>query len=201
MPYLFIGVLCAAVFGICFLVDMLIKALRRKNHAPQACVRPPRKSAVFGILLIFFPLMVLLWWMPPEGDTLLLVGSIIVLVMGIVLLVSHFSVGICYDDDSFTYRSLGKKPMRYTYDQIRGQRSLLTKSGVNTTLFVGNDTIVLYEAMQGASTFLSKAFFRWCQAKGIDPDAVENNPRMLTWFPDPDDVKKYRKKQENSAVK
>ena len=194
MHWLFIGGLCAAVFVICFLVDTLVKALCRKTSAPSACVRPPRKSAVWGILLIFFPLMVLMWWMPPEGDTLLLVGSIIVLVMGIVLLVSHFSFGIFYDEESFTCRSLGKKPTRYTYDQIRGQRSLLTRSGVNTTLFVGKDTIVLYEAMQGASSFLSKAFFRWCDAHGIDPDAVENNPRMLTWFPDPDDVKKYRKK-------
>lgn len=194
MPWLFIGVLCAVVFLLCFLVDTLVKLARRKKAVPTACVRPPRKSAIFGILLIFFPLMVLLWWMPKDGDTLLLVGSIIVLVMGIVLLVSHFSFSIRYDDDSFTCRTLGKKPMRYTYDQIRGQRSLLTRSGVNTTLFVGGDTIVLYEAMQGASTFLSKAFFRWCEAKGIDPDAVENNPRMLTWFPDPDDVKKYRRK-------
>ena len=40
--------------------------------------------------------------------------------------------------------------------------------------------------MQGLDAFLNKAFFRWCSAKGIDPDSVENNPRMLTYFPDPD---------------
>ena len=42
--------------------------------------------------------------------------------------------------------------------------------------------------MQCLDAFLNKAFFRWCSAKGIDPDSVENNPRMLTYFPDPDDA-------------
>ena len=69
-----------------------------------------------------------------------------------------------------------------------GQRSLLTRSGVNTELFVGGESLQLYSAMQGLDAFLNKAFFRWCSAKGIDPDSVENNPRMLTYFPDPDDA-------------
>ena len=42
--------------------------------------------------------------------------------------------------------------------------------------------------MQGLDAFLNKAFFRWCAVKGIDPDSIENNPPMLTYFPDPDNV-------------
>ena len=42
--------------------------------------------------------------------------------------------------------------------------------------------------MQNLNAFLSKAFFKWCAAKGIDPDTIENNPRMATYFPDPDNV-------------
>lgn len=39
--------------------------------------------------------------------------------------------------------------------------------------------------MQNLNPFLKHAFFRWCEANGIDR-IVENNPRMFTWFPDPD---------------
>ena len=42
--------------------------------------------------------------------------------------------------------------------------------------------------MQNLNAFLSKAFFKWCAVKGIDPDTIENNPRMATYFPDPDDA-------------
>ena len=60
---------------------------------------------------------------------------------------------------------------------------------MNTILFVGDEEINLYSAMQNLNAFLSKAFFKWCAAKGIDPDSVENNPRMATYFPDPDPAK------------
>ncbi len=54
---------------------------------------------------------------------------------------------------------------------------------------MGEEEINLYSAMQNLNAFLSKAFFKWCAAKGIDPDSVENNPRMATYFPDPDPAK------------
>ena len=61
-------------------------------------------------------------------------------------------------------------------------------SGINTELFVGEESLQLYSAMQGLDAFLNKAFFRWCAVKGIDPDSIKNNPPMLTYFPDPDNV-------------
>ena len=51
---------------------------------------------------------------------------------------------------------------------------------------VGDEEINLYSSMQNLNAFLNKAFFKWCEARRIDPDSVENNPRMFTWFPDPD---------------
>ena len=65
----------------------------------------------------------------------------------------------------------------------------MTRGGINTILFVGKDEINLYSAMQNLNPFLKHAFFRWCEANGIDPDSIENNPRMFTWFPDPDGAK------------
>lgn len=61
----------------------------------------------------------------------------------------------------------------------------MTRGGINTILFIGKDEINLYSAMQNLNPFLKHAFFRWCEANGIDPDSIENNPRMFTWFPGP----------------
>ena len=110
------------------------------------------------------------------------------LLFGVLLLCTYFSVVIYYDDEGFLYKAWGHGKKEFRYSQIKGQRSLLTRGGVNTILFVGNEEINLYSAMQNLNAFLSKAFFKWCAAKGIDPDTIENNPRMATYFPDPDDV-------------
>ncbi len=179
---------CAFVFLVCFLIDTLLKHLFHKSKLERSktAVRPARRSATFGVLLLFIPVVVLLFFMPEGGDTLLTIGCIAALIFGVILLVSYFSVTIYYDDEKFLYKTLrgGKKEFRY--NQIRGQRSLMTRGGINTILFVGDEEINLYSSMQNLNAFLNKAFYRWCAAKGIDPDSVENNPRMFTWFPDPE---------------
>ena len=111
------------------------------------------------------------------------------MIFGVILLCTYFSFVIYYDDEGFLYKAWGHGKQEFRYSQIRGQRSLLTRGGVNTILFVGKEEINLYSAMQNLNAFLSKAFFKWCAAKGIDPDSVENNPRMATYFPDPDPAK------------
>ena len=115
-----------------------------------------------------------------------LFGSIVAIIFGVILLCTYFSVVIYFDDEGFLYKAWGHGKKEFRYSQIRGQRSLLTRGGVNTILFVGDEEINLYSAMQNLNAFLSKAFFKWCAAKGIDPDTIENNPRMATYFPDPD---------------
>ena len=71
MKYLFLLGFCAVIFLLCFLIDKLIQKLfpKHKLEKSKTVVRPPRKSAVFGVLLLVFPLMALLFWMPEEGDT------------------------------------------------------------------------------------------------------------------------------------
>ena len=115
-----------------------------------------------------------------------LFGSIVAIIFGVILLCTYFSVVIYFDDEGFLYKAWGHGKKEFRYSQIRGQRSLLTRGGVNTILFVGDEEINLYSAMQNLNAFLSKAFFKWCAVKGIDPDTIENNPRMATYFPDPD---------------
>ena len=169
--YVFVLIVCAVVFLVCFLIDSLLKLLFPKSRLEKSkqVVRPPRRSAVIGVILTF--------------------GSSVAVIFGVILLCTYFSFVIYYDDEGFLYKAWGHGKQEFRYSQIRGQRSLLTRGGVNTILFVGKEEINLYSAMQNLNAFLSKAFFKWCAAKGIDPDSVENNPRMATYFPDPDPAK------------
>ena len=182
-------IICAVVFLLCFLVDTLFKALRPKSGLGKGVkfVRMPRRSFLFGMILLLFPVVAVLFWLPKD-EKLLRIGCGVIFAMGILLLYYFFSFSIRYDDTAFEYRDLRHKRTRFTYDQIRGQRSVTTRSGVQTVLFVADDSLMLSEAMQGVNEFLSTAFFKWCGIKGIDPDSIENNPPMLTYFPDPDNV-------------
>ena len=188
MKLIFVVIVCAAVFLICFLIDTLLKLIfpKSKLEKSKQVVRPPRRSAVIGVILLFLGVAVLVQFVSKKDDTLLLLGSIAAIIFGIVLLCTYFSVSIYYDDEGFLYKAWGHGKKEFRYSQIRGQRSLLTRGGVNTILFVGDEEINLYSAMQNLNAFLSKAFFKWCAVKGIDPDTIENNPRMATYFPDPD---------------
>ena len=69
---------CAFVFLVCFLLDTLFKHLfpKSKLEKSKQAVRPARRSATFGVILLFVPVVVLLFFMPKGGDTLLLIGCI-----------------------------------------------------------------------------------------------------------------------------
>lgn len=188
MKYILYILLIAVIFGLYALVDFLFKKLfaRSKTEQSGQAVRLPRYSPILGLLIALLGLIALLF-LPGEGQWALRAGCAVVLVMGLFLLVNFFRFGIFYDDNCFVCRSLTKKAKTYYYKDITGQRSFLARSGVNISLYVDGDEIQLYSAMQGLDSFLNKAFYSWCQAKGIDPDTVENNPHMLTFFPEPDE--------------
>ena len=189
MKLILVAAICAFVFLICFLIDTLFKLIFPKSRLEKSkqVVRPPRRSAVIGVILTFAGAAMLVKLLPEKSDVLFLIGSIVAVIFGVSLLCTYFSIAIYYDDEGFLYKAWGHGKKEFRYSQIKGQRSLLTRGGVNTILFVGDEEINLYSAMQNLNAFLSKAFFKWCAAKGIDPDTVENNPRMATYFPDPDD--------------
>ena len=191
MKLILVAAICAFVFLICFLIDTLFKLIFPKSRLEKSkqVVRPPRRSAVIGVILTFAGAAMLVKLLPEKSDVLFLIGSIVAVIFGVILLCTYFSIAIYYDDEGFLYKAWGHGKKEFRYSQIRGQRSLLTRGGVNTILFVGKEEINLYSAMQNLNAFLSKAFFKWCAAKGIDPDSVENNPRMATYFPDPDPAK------------
>jgi len=187
MQYVLYFLLVAVIFGLVVLVDLLLKKLFPREHAMKSgkAVRMPRYSSILGVIMTALSFVALLF-LPLEGETFLMVGCVMVLVMGLYLVISYARFGIFYDDEQFTYRTMTRKARTYRYSDIQGQRAFLAKSGLNTTLYTADDEIQLYSAMQGLSDFLSKAFFRWCDQKGIDPDTVENDPTMLLFFPDPE---------------
>lgn len=186
MKYVLLLAFCGVVFLLCFLFDKLFQKLFPKSETEKRgqVVRLPRRNAITSILLIFIAVCVLLFLMPEGGDTLMLIGCIVAIVMGVIILVSYLSFAIYFDDEGFVCKDLRRKKTAYRYSQIRGQRSVMTRSGVNSTLFVADDEINVYSSMQNLNAFLSKAFYKWCEVKEIDPATVENNPRMFTWFPD-----------------
>ncbi len=186
MKYLFLGLFAAAVFGLCWAVDRLLQKLFPKDERQRSgkAVRLPRRSSILGVGLSFVAVAMeirffeaLEWYMH--------LAAILVLIVGIFLLVQYFSFSIYYDDEGFTYRDLRRKATSHRYGDILGQRSLLTKAGVNTVLCLPDCEIPLYSAMQGAGEFLHHAFYLWCEATNTDPETVKNNPTYMTWFPEP----------------
>ena len=184
MIYVWYVLLIAVIFGLIALIDKLFQKLFPKPEVMKSgnVVRMPRYSFILGLIISFFAIVGLLYL--PFEEKLLWWGCWVVLLMGAYLLVNFWRFGIFYDDDGFLYRSLFRKAKKYSYKDIRSQQSILARSGVNTTLYVAEDALQLYSAMQGLGDFLSKAFYRWCDETGTDPDTVENNPRMLHFFPE-----------------
>ena len=117
-------IICAVVFLLCFLIDTLIKALRPKSGLGKGVkfVRMPRRSFLFGMILLLFPVVAVLFWLPKE-EKLLRIGCGVIFAMGILLLYYFFSFSIRYDDTAFEYRDLRHKRTRFTYDQIKDKKS------------------------------------------------------------------------------
>lgn len=90
-----------------------------------------------GVILTFAGVAVLIKNLAGTPDTLFLIGSIVAIIFGVILLCTYFSVVIYFDDEGFLYKAWGHGKKEFRYSQIRGQRSLLTRGGVNTILFVG----------------------------------------------------------------
>ena len=53
--YVFVLIVCAVVFLVCFLIDSLLKLLFPKSRLEKSkqVVRPPRRSAVIGVILTY----------------------------------------------------------------------------------------------------------------------------------------------------
>lgn len=184
MIYVGYFLLIAVIFGLIALGDFLLKRLLPKPQYAQSgnVVRMGRFAFIIGLMICIVAVVGLLY--VPFTRLILWICCWIVLVMGAFVLTYYFRVGIFYDEEGFTYRTLTGKARSYRYSQIKAQQSFLAKSGWNSALYLKNgDEVPLSAAMQDVDKFLRKAFSAWCKSKNIDPDTVENNPSMLVFFP------------------
>ena len=109
MKLLFVVLICAFVFLVCFLIDTLFKLIfpKSKLEKSKQVVRPPRRSAVIGVILTFAGVAMLVKNLAGTPDTLFLIGSAVAVIFGVLLLCTYFSVVIYYDDEGFLYKAWG----------------------------------------------------------------------------------------------
>lgn len=185
--YIPVIVVAVVTFGICFLVDWLLKR-RKKNQVPQNKVRPQRRTLVFGLVLSFLALSIGLGYM--EQGALIVVGCCVIFLMGVLLLYIYGATSIVYDDEGFTDKAPFRKARRFSYGDITGEMAVMARSGVNAMLYVGKNEVHLYQSMAGVQDFLKTAYHGWLAQTGrTEDECPPPNPMYLVWFPEPDEAK------------
>lgn len=184
LPYL---ILAAAVFGACYAVDKGFTKLfrNRKEHQSGLAVKHNKRAALFGLVLAVLGIAGILAGI--GGGMGLLILSVIVLLMAVALLVYYLSFGIYYDAQTFLVCAFGREKKTCRYGDIREQKRYVVQGGsviVELHLLDGS-AVSVQSTMDGAIPFLDYAFARWCEARGIAPDACAfHDPGQFRWFPE-----------------
>ena len=176
----------ALVFLLCFGLDKGFARLFRSKpqHTSGRSVRLNKYYAVAGLVL--FVLSVAGLFASKGSDWLLLVGSVLILLLGIGLCAYYLAFGIYYDEDTFLVCGIFKKSTTYRYADIRGQ--LLYKSYGNMIIvelhMANGKTVQVFSGMTGADAFLDAAFTYWLQQTGRNvEDCSFHDPANSCWFP------------------
>ena len=185
MQYFAVIIVAALVFGVCYLFDKgFDKAFRNKaQHKSGLAVRPNKRYAAFGAIMIALGTAAIF---ASAGNTLLLLGGFVVLIIAIGLIVYYTTFGIFYDEDSFIFTSFGKKSVEYRYGDIQSQQLYVIQGG-NTLIelhMADGNSVSVQSAMLGVYAFLDTAFAGWCRQKGINSDdCAFYDPANSCWFP------------------
>ena len=182
MSVVFILLVAAGVFGVCFLVDRLFTRLfrSRAQHRSGMAVRASKRYGAFGVILMVLGVAALIF-----GENLRVPGTA-VLLMGAGMAVYYLSYGIFYDGESFLVSSLGRKSRTYYYRDIRAQQLYIVTGGnVIVELHMENgETVSVNTQMDGVYPFLDTAFAGWCLQTGRDPQSCDfHDPSQSCWFP------------------
>ena len=181
----------ALTFGLCYLLDKgYTRVFRnRAQHRSGLAVRLSKRYASFGLILCVLGIAGIFAGL--SGNTVLLVGGIIVLLMGAGLITYYMTFGIFYDEDSFILTTFGKKSITYRFRDIRGQQLYVIQGGstlVEVHLSDGN-ALSIHTRMEGAYPFLDHAFAAWCRQTGRHPGASSfHDPANHLWFPPMEEV-------------
>ncbi len=186
MEYLFVIVIAAAVFGLCWLIDKgFTKVFRSQaQHLSGLSVRLNKRYGSMGLILALFGIAAFVFGFPDSST--LRVGGIILFVLGVGLTVYYLTFGIFYDADGFILTTFGKKSQLYRYGDIEFQQLYLVTGG-NTTIelhMVDGRSVMLHKMMPDSDKFLDYAFEHWCAEKHMDPASCDFHDREnAVWFP------------------
>ncbi len=183
MEYLWIVILAALTFGLCFLADKGFAAVfrSRSQHKSGLQVRLRKRVALYGLAMALLAAVCLVFcW----GDALFWAG-LVLLVMGLGVLCYYLSFGVFYDDEGFFVSGMGKKGRLYAYDQIVAQQLYNSQGSIVVELQLSDGSVVhIQDSMEGAYPFLDFAFDKWRQAKGLEKaDCPFHDPEKSCWFP------------------
>ena len=188
---MWIILVAAATFGLCFLVDKLYTHYFRgkTQHRSGLSVRPNKRYGSLGFFLTVIGIVALLF--TAAGNTALIIGSCVLILAGLGMVAYYLSSGIYYDADGFLVEAFGKKRRQYRYGQIRHQMLyVLQGGGIIVELHMADGTAVqVVSNMTGYDQFLDHAFRCWCCQKGLDPDTCQfHDPANHIWFPDKEET-------------
>jgi len=183
-------IVAALVFLICFGLDKGFTRLFRSKpqHFSGQSVRLSKYYAIAGIIM--FVLGVAGIFSSQLSDWVLLIGSCLIVLLGIGLCVYYLAFGIYYDADSFLVCGIFKKSTAYRYSDILGQ--MLYKSYGNIIIVElhtkGGKTVQVLSGMTGADAFLDAAYQNWLRQTGRNAeDCTFHDPANSLWFPPVED--------------
>ena len=185
MDIVIVLLLCAAVFGVCYLVDKGFTRLFRsqQEHYSGKAVRLNKKYGAFGLIMIVLGIAALL---NGVTSTLMYIGGALLVIIGIGLVAYYMTYGIYYDTDTFLVTNFGKKTARYAFGEIRSQQIFNSYGNIVIELYMKNGTAVQVHCnMKGAYDFLDFAFAAWCAQTGKSKEdcAAFHDPDNSCWFP------------------
>ena len=188
---MWIILVAAATFGLCFLVDKgYSKYFRGKaQHRSGLSVRQNKRYGSMGFFLAVIGIAALIT--TALGNAVLIIGSSLLILVGAGLVVYYLSSGIYYDADGFLVESLGKKRRQYRYGQIRHQLLYVLQGGGTIVELHMEDgsAVQVVSNMTDHEKFLKYAFLRWCAEKGMDPEACPfHDPKNHIWFPEKEET-------------
>ena len=191
MNPIFVLIIAALVFAVCFLVDRAFTKLFRSKaqHRSGKAVRASKRYGLFGVVLFILGVVALSYG--TSQGALLLGGGILVLLVGIAMAVYYLSFGIFYDDETFLVSSFGRKSVEYRYSDIQKQQLYVVSGGsVIVELWLKNGkTLSLQSGMDGVYPFLDHAFAAWCrQTARLPEDCAFHDPAKSWWFPHEEDA-------------
>ncbi len=186
MEWIAVLIVCALVFGICFLFDKsFTKIFRGKvQHTSGLSVRLNKRFGSAGLILFVLGLAAVF-----AGGWLMIVSGAILMVVGVGLVVYYMTFGVFYNAESFVYTSFGKRSYTYRYGDICAQKLYNTSGNIVIELHMTDGRGVQLQAgMVGVYPFLDKAFAGWLEQTGRPRESCDfYDPDNSCWFPPVED--------------